>query len=196
MKQKVVFGFLGSKRDAGNTQARWETWRPTVALGMYQDLHVDQLELFYSPEDKPLLDNVVADLRAVSQRLVVVPNSMPFDDPWDFEEVYAKLFDFMKAYRFDLESEEYLIHIKTGTHALQICYFLLTEARFFPGKLLQSFPPRPDRPEEKKLSAPTKSSTLISRNMNNSQHDLPKIYRNRPHFSNRELRHATGHSTN
>ena len=153
MKQGVVFGFLGSKRDAGDTEERWETWRPTVALGKYRDLQVDRLELFYEPRDKKLLDQVCDDLKHVAPQLVVVPNPMSFDDPWDFEEVYAKLFDFMKAYRFDLETAEYLIHIKTGTHALQICYFLLTEARFFPGKLLQSFPPRPDRPEEKAIGS-------------------------------------------
>lgn len=153
MKQNVVFGFLGSKRDAGNTEERWETWRPTVALSMYKNLYIDRLELLHNPDDMTLLDQVVADLRVVSPQLTVVPNPMPLDDPWDFEEVYAKLFDFMRAYRFRLETEEYLIHIKTGTHALQICYFLLTEARFFPGKLLQSFPPRLDRPEEKAVGS-------------------------------------------
>ncbi|MDR2755529.1 MAG: RNA repair transcriptional activator RtcR [Planctomycetaceae bacterium] len=149
MKTTVIFGFLGSKRDAGDTEERWDIWRPTVALGMYSDLRVKRLELFYSPEIVELLNRVTADLHQISPELIVSPHAMPFDDPWDFEEVYAKLFDFMKQYRFDLETEEYLFHIKTGTHAWQICYFLLTEARFFPGKLLQSFAPRPNKPEEK-----------------------------------------------
>lgn len=60
----------------------------------------------------------------------------------DFEEVYATLFDFAKAYRFDPDHEEYWIHITTGTHVAQICLFLLTEARFLPGRLVQTAPPR------------------------------------------------------
>ena len=153
MKQNVVFGFLGSKRDAGFEEDRWENWRPTVALGMYRNLHVDRFELFHESKDVPLLDRVIADLKKVSPKMKVVTNLLNFNNPWDFEEVYSKLFDVMKAYRFEPDTEEYLFHIKTGTHALQICYFLLTEARFFPGKLLQSFPPRPDRPEEKTVGS-------------------------------------------
>ncbi|MDX2197548.1 MAG: RNA repair transcriptional activator RtcR, partial [Phycisphaerae bacterium] len=38
--------------------------------------------------------------------------------------------------------EDYLVHITTGTHVAQICLFLLAEARFIPGKLLQTQPPR------------------------------------------------------
>ncbi len=38
--------------------------------------------------------------------------------------------------------EEYWIHITTGTHVVQICMFLMTEARFFPGRLVQTSPPR------------------------------------------------------
>ena len=65
-----------------------------------------------------------------------------FDNPWDFEEVYGRLHDFARAYPFDPETEEYLIHITTGTHVAQICLFLLTESRHIPGKLLQTSPPR------------------------------------------------------
>ena len=67
---------------------------------------------------------------------------LDFADPWDFEEVYGKLLDFARAYPFDPEAEDYLIHITTGTHVAQICLFLLTEARYLPGRLLQTQPPR------------------------------------------------------
>jgi transcriptional regulatory protein RtcR len=36
----------------------------------------------------------------------------------------------------------YLIHITTGTHVAQICWFLLAEARYLPAKLVQTSPPR------------------------------------------------------
>jgi transcriptional regulatory protein RtcR len=63
-------------------------------------------------------------------------------DPWDFEEVYSTLHDFTRGYAFDTEAEDYLIHITTGTHVAQICWFLLAEARYLPAKLIQTAPPR------------------------------------------------------
>lgn len=67
---------------------------------------------------------------------------LDFRDPWDFEEVYGKLLDFARAESFDPEVEDYLVHITTGTHVAQICLFLLTEARYLPGRLLQTQPER------------------------------------------------------
>jgi transcriptional regulatory protein RtcR len=67
---------------------------------------------------------------------------MEFRDPWDFEEVYETLFKFSRQYPFDTESEDYLIHITTGTHVAQICLFLLTESRYMPGRLVQCSPER------------------------------------------------------
>ena len=40
---------------------------------------------------------------------------MPIADSWDFGEVYAKLFDWAQAYRFDTEREE------CWTAVLQVC---------------------------------------------------------------------------
>ena len=51
------------------------------------------------------------------------------------------LHDFARRYEFDPEQEQYLVHITTGTHVAQICLFLLTESRHFPGKLVQTSPP-------------------------------------------------------
>ena len=58
-----------------------------------------------------------------------------------FRTVYAALHDFARSYPFNVEEEDYLIHITTGTHVAQICLFLLAEARYFPGKLVQTAPP-------------------------------------------------------
>ena len=66
---------------------------------------------------------------------------MEFADPWDFEHVYETLFTFTRSYVFD-DAEDYLVHITTGTHVAQICLFLLTEARWLPGRLLQCSPER------------------------------------------------------
>ncbi len=47
---------------------------------------------------------------------------------------------FATRYPFDTDNEEYLVHITTGTHVAQICWFLLTEARYLPASLLQTGP--------------------------------------------------------
>jgi len=79
---------------------------------------------------------------SVSPETQVERRLLDFTDPWDFEEVYGKLLDFARAEPFDPEAEDYLIHITTGTHVAQICLFLLTEARYLPGRLLQTQPER------------------------------------------------------
>jgi transcriptional regulatory protein RtcR len=50
--------------------------------------------------------------------------------------------DFARVQPFDPEAEDLLIHITTGTHVAQICLFLLTEAHYLPGRLLQTQPKR------------------------------------------------------
>ena len=55
-------------------------------------------------------------------------------------EVYAKLYDFSKKMAFAPDRNDYYIHLATGTHVAQICLYLLTESRHFPGKLIQTGP--------------------------------------------------------
>ncbi len=71
---------------------------------------------------------------------------MDVADPWDFDEMYAALYDWARAYRFDPAREEYWAHITTGTHVAQLCMFLMVESRLIPGLLLQSAPPRKQEP--------------------------------------------------
>src|SRR6201999_3674042 len=80
-------------------------------------------------------------VRSVSPETTVRAHPIHFEDPWDFESVYGALHDFARAYAFKPEEEEYLVHITTGSHVAQICWFLLTESRTLPAKLLQSVPP-------------------------------------------------------
>ncbi|MDF7729401.1 RNA repair transcriptional activator RtcR family protein, partial [Enterobacter hormaechei subsp. steigerwaltii] len=83
--------------------------------------------------------NIIA---SVSPETEVVGVEIELHNPWDFEEVYACLHDFARGYAFQPEKEDYLIHITTGTHVAQICWFLLAEARYLPARLIQSSPPR------------------------------------------------------
>jgi transcriptional regulatory protein RtcR len=143
MKPTVVIGFLGSTLDASKMgPTRWNKWRPTVGMCMHEDLRVDRLELIHGQIHDGLARYITSDIAGVSPETKVVQRLMDFADPWDFEEVYGKLLDFARAYPFDPEAENYLVHITTGTHVAQICLFLLTEARDLPGRLLQTHPPR------------------------------------------------------
>ena len=143
MKPLTVIGFLGSTLDASKFgPTRWSKWRPTVGLTMHEDLRVDRLILLHGSTHRRLADYVIEDVSSVSPETLVERRVLDFRDPWDFEEVYGKLLDFARAEPFDPDAEDYLIHITTGTHVAQICLFLLTEARYLPGRLLQTQPDR------------------------------------------------------
>ncbi|AMP02457.1 RNA repair transcriptional activator RtcR [Collimonas pratensis] len=144
MKKKriVVIGFLGTQLDKGSGSGRWEKWRPTVALTQHEEMVIGRFELLYSGKYESLVHQVKRDIASVSPETKVIPRQLPIVDPWDFEDVYGSVFDFAKSYPFDTDNEEYWIHITTGSHVVQICMFLMTEAHYFPGRLLQSSPPR------------------------------------------------------
>ncbi len=147
-KNLVIIGLLGPTLDTGRGPERWEKWRPTVALCQHENLLVARLELLYQPKFKPLAKTLTEDIATVSPETAVRLVEMEFADAWDFEAVYGVLHDFARTYEFDLEREEYLIHITTGTHVAQICMFLLTESRYFPAKLIQTSPGRMARGRE------------------------------------------------
>jgi transcriptional regulatory protein RtcR len=139
-RKLVVIGLLGTTLDAGRGRARWDRWRPTVALTQHENLVVDRLELLLGKESRDLCATVSADIAHASPETRVVEHLIDFRDAWDFERVYGTLLDFARGYPFDPDAEDYLVHITTGTHVAQICLFLLTEARYFPARLLQTSP--------------------------------------------------------
>ncbi|MBY0520354.1 MAG: RNA repair transcriptional activator RtcR [Sphingomonas sp.] len=143
MKPLAVIGFLGSTLDASKFgPSRWNKWRPSVGLTMHEDLRIDRFLLIHGSAHGRLAEYVAEDIASVSPETTVERRLLDFKDPWDFEEVYGKLLDFARAEPFDPETEDYLVHITTGTHVAQICLFLLTEARYLPGRLLQTQPER------------------------------------------------------
>jgi len=145
-KTNVVIGFLGTQLDAGFSSGRWEKWRPTISLTQHDDCIIDRLELFYDRKFTNLAQQVVEDIAQISPETQINLTEMNLENPWDFGEVYTAIFDWAKSYTFDLEHEDYWIHITTGTHVAQICMFLLVEARYIPGVLLQSSPGAKDDP--------------------------------------------------
>ncbi|MEN3940240.1 RNA repair transcriptional activator RtcR [Prosthecobacter sp. SYSU 5D2] len=142
MKSTVVFGFLGTSLDRAQGVDRWSRWRPTVSMCQQEDLLISRLELLVEPKFMDLAQQVVADIGLISPETTVVVNEICFADPWDFQIVYEGLYDFITKYAFKSEKEDYLIHLTTGTHVAQICWFLLNEANFIPARLLQTSPTR------------------------------------------------------
>lgn len=142
-RRQVVFGMLGTQLDAGEGPGRWQKWRPTVSLGMHEDFLPDRIELLLDERRYSKLARVVCeDLVQAAPDISVQRHDTYLADPWEFEGVYATLHDFLASYPFQPEEEDYYVHITTGTHVAQICWFLLTESRHFPGRLLQTSPPR------------------------------------------------------
>ena len=141
-KKTVVIGLLGSSLDRGAGPERWNAWRPTVDVCRQEDLVVHRLDLVHARRDRDLAKTVVDDIASVSPETTVRQHLLEFRDPWDFGAVYEALHQFAHNYPFDLEHEDYLVHVTTGTHVAQICLFLLTETRMLPARLLQSVPPR------------------------------------------------------
>lgn len=142
MKKRVAFSILGTTLDVGKWDKRWSRWRPNVALCQQQGLFIDRVELLHDNHSETLAKRIIGDIGTVSPATEVNCNIVNYTNAWDFSEVYTKLRDFARDYPFDPDAEDYLVNITTGTHVAQICWFLLTEARIIPARLLQLSPPR------------------------------------------------------
>ena len=141
----AVIGFLGTTLDNGFSETRWQRWRPTVSLGLHDELLVDELHILYSKRDKRLFKIVADDVAQISPHTKVIGHHVMLSSPWDFADVYAELYDFAAGFDFQ-DRTDYLLHLTTGTHVAQICWFLLVEAGFIPADLIQTSPcPRPDQ---------------------------------------------------
>ncbi|MBF7073551.1 sigma 54-interacting transcriptional regulator [Glaciecola sp. MH2013] len=141
VKDVVVVSLIGTQLDyVGKRVDRWAKWRPNVSLCSQDDLVINQLHLLHDNHSNRLANDVTVDIESVSPETEVSLHSVNFQNPWDFEEVYAKLFDWCLQQDFDTDKNDYLFHITTGTHVVQICSYLLTESRHFPGRLIQTSP--------------------------------------------------------
>jgi transcriptional regulatory protein RtcR len=135
--KNVLIGLLGSRQNS-----REYPYRPTLALCQQPDLKIDRLELLYQPHYKNIAAQLIDDMLIYSPEIAVRLHEIDFgDDPWDFETVYAALLDFARGYEFDIDNEKYFVHVNIGTHVARICLFLLSEAHYLPGELIQSIPP-------------------------------------------------------
>ncbi len=139
----IIIGIYGFNLDAASRERgkRWDKWRPSLSICQHEDLVVDRFELLHARGHGAGAASLAEDIRTVSPETAVHLHEIDMQDPWDFQSVYAALFDFAHSYAWKHEQEEYLVHITTGTHVAQICLYLLTESRHLPAKLLQTSPP-------------------------------------------------------
>ena len=138
MRKKVVIGFLGTSKDAGLTDERWEKWRPSVSLCAHESFPVDHLELIlFDDRHLDTLHQVTADIAEISPKTLVASHQLSVQDPWDMVEVCGALLDFSRNFKFR-DDCDYYVHWTTGTHQAQACLFMLTESRHFPAKLVDT----------------------------------------------------------
>ncbi|MDR0719309.1 MAG: sigma 54-interacting transcriptional regulator, partial [Treponema sp.] len=137
MKKKVVvYGVLGTALDKPGK------WQPTLSLFRQPGLDISRFHLIYEPKDSPLAEAVKRTIEGDFSRSVVKMECLDMKDPWDFEEIYNKFDTLFRSAGFDTGKEEYLFHMTTGTHTEQICGFIHTQRRYFPGRLIQLIPPK------------------------------------------------------
>ncbi len=136
----VVIGMLGPTLDNGAGARALGRWRPTVAAASTRTCVVEPLRAAASTRASRALARRWSPKtsRRSRPRRRSPRAELALRDPWDFEEVYGALHDFARAYPFDPEREDYLVHITTGTHVAQICLFLLAESRHLPARLQTS----------------------------------------------------------
>jgi transcriptional regulatory protein RtcR len=143
LQKNVIIGWVGKELDKRSNKKRSEKWRPTISLFQHASFPIERYELLYQSgkEFEELVETVMYDIKQVSPRITVRPHLIDFPAPWNFPEVYRILYKFFSEFPFDVEREDYFLHLTTGTHVSQICMFLLAEAKIFPGKLIQTSPP-------------------------------------------------------
>jgi transcriptional regulatory protein RtcR len=146
--KNVVIGLVGTVLDMrGKGAGRWNQWRPSIGVCQQPDFPVDRFELLHDRDYGRFAHRIAADIKEASPGTKVGLHSHQVENPWDFETMYSALLDFCLKYPFKPDEENYFLHITTGTHVAQICWFLLCEARYIPAKLLQSSPTPDNGPE-------------------------------------------------
>ena len=137
----VIIGVLGARLDHGGLgNRRWKRWRPNISMLLQQSIEISEFILIYHENEIELAELTLADMAKLSPNTKMHSHQVDYADPWDFEQVYSQLHDFTRQQNFDAEKNNYLVHITTGTHVVQICLYLLTEANYIPGQLLQTSP--------------------------------------------------------
>lgn len=135
-----MISVLGAKLDAPGQ------WRPTLQCVRRPDLlAVDRLIVLEQDKTSEYAVALVRDLKKLAPSVQVERVPIPLENPWDFEEVYERFYEFCRAQTWD-DRCEYYVHLTTGTHVMQIVWYLLVSERFAPARLVQTRPGKRDGP--------------------------------------------------
>ncbi len=135
----IILSILGTRKDLGNPENH--NWSPSVSLVLHDDkFTVDEYHLVYNKGFKALAEEVQARIEKESVTTNVILDEIALDDPWNFDEVSLKFFEYVKRPCFHRDNTEYLVHINTGTNVERICLFWLVYANYLRAKLIQSAP--------------------------------------------------------
>lgn len=137
MSERVLVSVVGLRFDAP------KGWRPTLVSVQHPEVVAfDRLVLIEQPGAEEVTDLLIRDVRrAIAPREIAIERvAIELEDAWSFEEVYSKFYAFARG-RPWRERDEHYVHITTGTHVMQIVWYLLVSERFVPARLLQSAPP-------------------------------------------------------
>ncbi|MBL8683420.1 MAG: sigma 54-interacting transcriptional regulator [Myxococcales bacterium] len=134
--ERVLFSVVGQRYDAPGQ------WRPTLVCVQRPDvLEVDRLVLLGQANARATTESLAKAVREVNPAIAVECVTLELRDAWSFEEVYGAFYEFARARTFREEDEHY-VHMTTGTHVMQIVWYLLVSEHFVPAKLVQSAPPK------------------------------------------------------
>lgn len=138
-KKHVVISILGTRKDRVAPDANG--WSPSVSLVLHDEqFTVDEYHLVYNTGFKELAEEVQKRIEDLSVTTNVVLDEVTLSDPWDFDEVSLKFFNYVKRPCFHRDNTEYLVHINTGTNVERICLFWLVYANYLKARLVQSGP--------------------------------------------------------
>jgi transcriptional regulatory protein RtcR len=136
MTERVLISVVGQRFDAP------KQWRPTLVCVQRPDLlAVTKVILIEQPGAESTTDALVRDIARAAPSATVERVPIELKNPWSFEEVYSRFYEFARARSFD-ERDEHYVHITTGTHVMQIVWYLLVSERYVPARLVQSSPPK------------------------------------------------------
>ena len=142
----VVISLLGTERDQEDS-----SWSPNRELTNLKNKQghpfpIDQILLIYNENShRELAESVKQSIQIQSPKTVVTLKQLYRQNPWNFEEAFDVYYNFANAFQPDPDTHYYL-HLNTGTHTDQICFFLLAERHYIPAQLLQTIPPNAEHP--------------------------------------------------
>jgi len=117
MKQNVAIGFLGINLDNGKGTARWERWRPTVALCRQDDLIIHRFELLVDPKYMTIAQQVADDIEIVSPETVVVINEIS-----SISRTYTALIPRMRITSYILRQEHMSLKFASSCSMKRVTY--------------------------------------------------------------------------